>query len=77
FPPEKLAERERLFYALPPHTLRDGRTLEFTEANYRAIADDTRRWRDPERGTRAKIQATQFFKTNYRKVVEIARQVGG
>lgn len=77
FPPEKLAEMERLFYALPPHTLRDGRTLEFTEANYRAIADDTRRWRDPERGTRAKIQATQFFKTNYRKVVEIARQVGG
>ncbi len=76
FPPETLAEMERHFYALPPHTLRDGRTLEFTEANYRAIADDTRRWRDPERGTRAKIHATQFFKANYRRVVELARQFG-
>lgn len=66
-----LAEMERLFYAMPMHTLMDGREVEFGPATYRQISDDVNRWRDPVRGTRAKIAYTRFFKENWRKVADM------
>lgn len=78
FPPERLAEMERLFYAMPEHELRDKdgstRRLLFSETNYKAISDDTARWRDPAKGPRARIAYTQFFRENYRRVVELGEQ---
>lgn len=78
FPPERLEEMERLFYALPEHPVLDDagrvtRTLAFTPENYKAIAADVNRWRDPVRGTRAKIAYTRFFRENYAKIVELGR----
>lgn len=73
FPQARLEEMETLFYALPNHTMKDGTVLPFNEANYKAISADTNKWRDPQRGARAKIAYTEFFKNNYRKVVELGR----
>lgn len=77
FPPERLAEMERLFVAMPMHEVVDknGKVverLEFNEANYKAISDDTRRWRDPIKGVRARIAYTEFFRKNLRRVAELA-----
>ncbi len=78
FPPDRLAEMERLFYAMPEHTLvdKDGKatTLTLSEAAYKAISDDTNRWRDPVKGPRARIAYTRFFIENYRRVVELGEQ---
>ncbi len=76
FPPERLAEMERLFYALPEHEMvgEDGvvKKLPLTPENYAAISQDTSRWRDPVKGTRARIAYAKFFVGNYRRVVELA-----
>lgn len=78
FPPDRLAEMERLFYAMPEHTLvqPDGSTRRVTlsEATYKEVAADTARWRDPLKGTRARIEYTEFLKANYRKVIELGEQ---
>lgn len=68
-----LEEMEAAFYAMPKHQLTDGRELEFTEANYKAISADVKRWRDPERARRAQIEYTEFFAANYREVVKLWR----
>ncbi len=68
FPPDRLAEMERLFYAMPTHTLATGDTVEFNLANYRRISDDVRRWNDPKRGVQARISYTRFFRENLRQV---------
>lgn len=73
FPAETLAEMERLFYAMPVHRTQDGRDLEFNEENYRAISDDTSRWRDPVKSQRARIGYTGFFRENYRDVSDLWR----
>lgn len=72
FPKDRLAEMESLFYALPEHTLKDGTTLPFNEANYRTISDDVKSWSDKERGPLARIAYTEFFRSNYRRVVALA-----
>jgi len=71
FDPDVLAQMERLFYAFPPCRDAEGRTLEFTEQNYRAIRGA---WRDPDLKERAAIQYSIFFRANYRRVVELARR---
>lgn len=73
FPPETLAEMERLFLAWPEHELADGTRLEFSEANYRAIAADTKNWRDPVRGARARLAYTAFFRECYAEIVRLGR----
>lgn len=77
FPKDILAEMERAFYAMPMHEIspKDGPAslLEFNEANYKAISDDTARWRDPAKAGRARIAYTRFFLDQYRKVVELER----
>jgi len=74
--PGVVAEMEALFYAFPKHTMRDGSVVEFSEANFKAIRDDTARWRDPEHGKRSLIGYTNFFRDNYRRVVAIGREHG-
>jgi ABC-type Fe3+ transport system substrate-binding protein len=75
-----LERMEAMFYAMPDHPMPAGApaaggaaSLPFTEANYRAIADATDRWRDPVRGAEARIAYTRFFREQYRRVVEAWR----
>lgn len=74
-PSEQLTELEELFYALPPHEMKDGTRVAFSEENYKAIAADTDRWRDAVRGARARMAYTAFYREQYRKVVERATAV--
>lgn len=76
FPRETLAEMERALYAMPEHELADGRRVEFSEENFGLISADTKRWRDVERGARARIRYTEFFRGQYRRVVELGRARG-
>lgn len=69
--PGTLAEMEAAFYAMPPHRMKDGTTLEFSEANYKAISADIGRWRDPERARKAQIEYTAFFRDRYRRVQQV------
>ena len=77
FPAATLAEMEAAFYAMPTQTVadKDGKAadLPLNEANYKAVSTFTGRWRDPEKGARAKIAYTLYFKDQYRKVVELYR----
>lgn len=83
-PAETLAEMERLFFAWPTHTLRtkaqDGtyrdESVEFNEANYRAIRSD---WREAEKDGRMndiRIGYTAFFRANYRAIIRMADSSG-
>lgn len=72
FPQSTLDEMERLFYAMPIHTLPDGTTLEFNRENYARIRAD---WR--ARGDRvALIGYRAFFKENYREIVRLWEACG-
>ncbi len=71
FPPAQLAEMERAFYAMPTHTMRDGTTLEFNAANFKAISADTDAWKDLDHGRRSLIAYTAFFRDHYRRVIEL------
>ncbi len=76
-PPEKLVEMEQTFYAMPVHTMRDGKQLELNEANFKEISSDTRAgpgksgWTDLDHGKRSLIAYTEFFRGQYRRVVEM------
>jgi hypothetical protein len=74
FPADRLAEMERLFYGFPTHILPDGTEVPFTAETYTRISEDTRRWRDPVRGMRAKVRAVEQFRTMFRRVVDLERQ---
>lgn len=78
FPPDRLAEMERLFYSFPEHQVVEKDSsitrLPFSAENYKRISDDTNRWRDPVKGTRARIAATQFFRDTFQRVVDLERQ---
>lgn len=80
FSPAGLALMEEAFYAMPTQAVADeaGAPVELTlnEANYKAIAAFTGRWRDAEKGARAKIAYTRFYQQQYRLVVEIAGKYG-
>ncbi|MBL8758244.1 MAG: extracellular solute-binding protein [Phycisphaerae bacterium] len=77
FPSDRLAEMERLFYAMPPHTLtpKDGapRTVTLGPETFAEVSKDTARWRDPVKGARARVAYAGFFTANYRRVVELSR----
>ncbi|MBX3358841.1 MAG: extracellular solute-binding protein [Phycisphaeraceae bacterium] len=70
-----LEEMEKAFFAMPTHTIvhEDGRVerLEFNEKNYKAIAEDTQKWRHPVKAAKAKIEYTGFFRESYRRVVDL------
>lgn len=76
FPGDVLGEMERLFYAMPVHTMRDGRRVEFGPGTLREIREDTDSWRDPVHGQRSRIGYARFFRENYRRVVELHRVRG-
>lgn len=80
FPQDRLAEMERLFYSFPEHMI-DGkaagespRTLPFTAENYKAISDDTNRWRDSVKGTRARIAYTEYFRRVFTQVAAMEHE---
>ncbi|MEX2218214.1 MAG: extracellular solute-binding protein [Phycisphaerales bacterium] len=75
FPPDRLAELERLFYGWPMHEMADGTRLLFGEATFKAIEKDTARWRDPARTPSARIAYTAFFRRSYEKVIQIEAAV--
>ncbi len=70
FPPDRLAEMERLFYAFPSTTLPDGRVLEFTPDTLRTIAAAWRR--DARFKSRCEIEYTRFYRECYQRVSELA-----
>jgi len=76
-PQAVLRAMESSFYAMPGHKMLDGRELEFSEANFKAISADVSKWRDPERARRAQISYTSFFKARYREVVAAWRARAG
>lgn len=67
--PALIAQMEDAFYAMPLHTLPSGETLEFTEANYRAIRAD---WAARDRAAELRIEYTKFFKARYAEVTRLA-----
>lgn len=72
---ETLAELERIFYALPIHTMPDGTQLPFTPENYRAIRES---WRDPAHPDwlqRSELSYRTQFVSNYRRVIDLASKV--
>ena len=69
-----LAEMESAFYAMPKHTMADGTEHEFSEANYKAISADVKRWRDPERARKAQIAYAEFFVAQYERVLSLHRE---
>lgn len=73
FPPEVLAEMERLFYAWPATPIPGRGELAFTPENFRIIRD---RWRDADAFARLRIEYTTFFRQSYRRVTQLARQHG-
>lgn len=77
FPTDTLAEMERLFYAMPAHTMKDGTQLEFTEKNFKAIKADANWSKDLDHGKRSLIAYTQFFRESYRGVSALAREKSG
>lgn len=71
FPPDVLAEMERLFYAMPMHMMPDGTELLFTPENYKAIRNS---WRDPDHprwAIKSQIRYVEFFRRSYRKVIAL------
>ncbi len=79
FPPEVLAEMERLFYALPVHEMppveagKPGELLPLTPENYGVIRNS---WRDPQHpgwAVKSQIAYVEFFRENYSRVVRLSR----
>ncbi len=71
-----LADLEEAFYAMPVHEMPDGTSLPLNPENYRAIRDDWRPERDPDRVAENRIRYTRFFRDNYRRVVAMVRDAG-
>jgi ABC-type Fe3+ transport system substrate-binding protein len=69
FDKEKLARMETLFYALPTTVLADGKELAFTPENVKAI---TGAWKDAVFKGRCEVRYFEFFRSNYRTIVELA-----
>lgn len=65
FPPETLAEMERLFYAWPETVAPGGTRLAFTQENCKAILA---LWKQPGVMPGARIGYTEFFKGNYDRI---------
>ncbi len=67
FAKDKVAEMERLFYAWPQTSI-DGRPVEFTPDTCKAIIAH---WKKPGVMPAARIAYTEFFRANYRRIVEL------
>ncbi len=63
---------ETLFYSWPVTTLPDGRSLEFTEANYKDIKAA---WDKNGFGQTAAIEYTKYFRTTYLKIIELGKEL--
>ena len=69
-----LLERlDALFYAMPPHPLKSGGTIELNAANYAAVRDE---WRDARREPELRMAYTAFFRANYKEIVRAAHAAG-
>lgn len=71
---EVVGAMEADFYAWPEHRMKDGTSLPFNEANFKAIYADADKFRDTEHGKRTLIAYTRFFREQFRKVAETGRE---
>jgi hypothetical protein len=69
FDPGKLARMEAAFYAFPETPAKDGTSLAFTAANFRAIREV---WRPSVPGE-LEIRYTNFFRERYEEVIRLGR----
>lgn len=74
--PEVLDELASLVKARPSEERTVVLALRFEPVHFDAISLDTKRWRDAERAGRARIGYTEFFRGQYRRVVELGRRRG-
>lgn len=80
FPPEVLAEMERLFYAMPEHQMppkeadKPGERLAFTPENYGAIRESWRDGAHPDWLVKSQIAYVEFFRENYARVVRLGQR---
>jgi ABC-type Fe3+ transport system substrate-binding protein len=72
-PSDAAAHADALFFAMPVHRFADGREVVFSAETYDEVRND---WRDPLRAAELKIAYTRFFRANYERVVELARELG-
>ncbi len=75
-PAERILEAERLFFSWPTHATADGRELEFTEANSKAIRAD---WREAEkdgRMTRIRLGYAAYFRECYGRIGSMMSEYG-
>lgn len=70
---ELLERIDALFYAMPDHTLPDGRTVTFSPETYRDVRND---WRDHDRAAHHRIAYTRFFRSNYDEIVRLVEDAG-
>ena len=68
-----LAEMEQLFYAMPTTVLPDGKELAFAPENVKAI---TGAWKDAVFKGRCEVRYFEFFRANYRRIVELGSKGG-
>lgn len=69
FPPDRLAEMERLFYAWPETVDMEGKAWAFTAGNFRSIREQ---WRDAARMAGIEVGYYTFFRGNYSRVIELS-----
>jgi len=70
FPPDVLAEMERLFSAMPTHTLADGTVIAVSPETVDALVKD---WKKPRQASAWRIGAYTFFRDTYLRVEALAR----
>ncbi len=73
-PDSVIAELEDLFFQMPTHELPDGRRVDLNDVPSKldeVMAD----WRDRDREAILRIEYTNFFRRQYRRVREMAREV--
>lgn len=70
--PDTIQKMEEKFYAMPLWTTAEGATLEFTEANYKAIREDWKKAEKDGRLPRIRADWIRFFRENYAAVVAMA-----
>jgi iron(III) transport system substrate-binding protein len=62
---------EQAFEAMPPWTTADGATLDFTEANYKAIREDWKKAEKDGRMPRIKADWIRFFRAKYAEITAL------
>lgn len=68
----RVQEMRAVFFSWPDVTMPDGTKLEFNEKTLKTITDAWRK--DRAFANRSRIEITEFFRDQYRRVVAVARE---